>query len=230
MTKRLIAAMAFIAGAAGVLNGEERFDLKVRNYFFAGFAGDAASLEKGMKICEDSLAADPQKAEALVWHGSGLFYQAGQAFRNADQQKGMELWQRGMKEMDDAVELAPDNLGVRIPRGASLLTGSRFVGSPEMARPLVEKGVADFEKTYQLQASNFDQLGTHPRGELMIGLADGYRRLGNMEKAQAWFERIQREMKGTPYETSASLWLETKSLTPAQSGCLGCHTGASGSK
>lgn len=203
---------------------QDRFDFKVRNYFFSGFAGDAASLEKGMKICEDSIAADPKNAQAMVWHGAGLFYESGQAFQKQDMQKGGELWARGLKEMDDAVALAPEQLGVIIPRGAVLLTGSKYVGSPEMALPLIEKGVADFEKAYQLQAPNFDKIGTHPRGELMIGLADGYNRLGNQEKAQEWFERIQKSMPGTPYEKSATTWLETKSLTPAQSGCLGCHT------
>jgi TolA-binding protein len=93
-----------------------------------------------------------------------------------------------------------------------------------MARPLIETGVADFEKVYQLQGPYLDQMGTHPRGELMIGLADGYNRLGNQEKAQEWFERIQKAMPGTVYAKSAATWLETKSLTPAQSGCLGCHT------
>jgi len=121
--------------------------------------------------------------------------------------------------------LAPDQLGVVIPRGAVLLTAAKYVPSPEMARPLIEKGVGDFEKTYQLQSANFDKMGTHPRGELMIGLADGYNRLGNQEKAQEWFERIQQTLPGTAYEKSATTWLETKSLTPAQSGCLGCHTG-----
>ncbi len=222
--KTRLAALLLIGGAS-LLPAQDRFDFKVRNYFFAGFAGDAASLEKGMKICEDSLAADPKNAQALVWHGAGLFYAAGQAFQKQDTQKGGELWARGLKEMDDAVALAPDQLGVVIPRGAVLLTASKYVPSPEMARPLIEKGVGDFEKTYQLQAANFDTIGTHPRGELMIGLADGYNRLGNQEKAQEWFERIQKSMPGTPYEKSATTWLETKSLTPAQSGCLGCHTG-----
>ena len=222
--KTKLATLALI-GAAGCLFAQERFDLKVRNYFFAGFAGDAASLEKGMKICEDSIAADPKNAEALVWHGAGLFYESGQFFQKGDQQKGGELWARGLKEMDDAVALAPDQLGVVIPRGAVLLTASKYVPSPEMARPLIEKGVGDFEKTYQMQAANFEKIGTHPRGELMIGLADGYNRLGNQEKAQEWFERIQKSMAGTPYEKSATIWLETKSLSPAQSGCLGCHTG-----
>jgi tetratricopeptide (TPR) repeat protein len=218
-------AALVLLGGAGLLAAQDRFDFKVRNYFFTGFAGDAASLEKGMKICEDTLAADPKNAEALVWHGAGLFYESGQFFQKGDMQKGGEFWGRGLKEMDDAVAMAPDNLGVIIPRGAVLLTASKYVPNPEMGRPLIEKGVGDFEKTYQLQASLFDKIGTHPRGELMIGLADGYNRLGNPEKAQEWFERIQKSLPGTPYAKSAATWLETKSLTPAQSGCLGCHTG-----
>src|SRR5579864_3490088 len=146
--KTTFAALLLIGGAI-LLLAQERFDYKVRNYFFAGFAGDTASLDKGMKICEGALATDPKNAEALVWHGSGLFYQAGQAFQKGDQQAGMQFWQRGLKEMDDAVAIAPNSLGVRIPRGAVLLNGSRFVGSPDMARPLIEKGVLDFEKAYE---------------------------------------------------------------------------------
>jgi len=214
-----------LVAACGVLMSQERFDLKVRNYFFAGFSGDKASLETGLKMCEDALASDPKNAEALVWHGSGLFYQSGQAFQTGDMQKGMELWQRGMKEMDDAVAIAPDAIGVRIPRGAVLLNGSRGLPSAEMARPLIEKAVGDYERAYEVQGPDLSRLGTHPRGELMIGLADGYSRLGNAEKAQMWFERIQKEMPGTPYAKSAATWLETKNLAPQQAGCLGCHTG-----
>ncbi|HTS50453.1 MAG TPA: hypothetical protein VMH05_21055 [Bryobacteraceae bacterium] len=221
--KLKFAAIVLIS-STGFLMSQERFDFKVRNYFFAGFAGDAASLEKGMKICDDALAADPKNAQALVWHGSGVFYEAGQAFQKGDSQQGMELWQRGLKEMSDAVALDPDAPAVVIPRGAVLLTASHFT-PPEMARQLIQTGVQDFEKAYQLQGPDLSRLGTHPRGELMIGLADGYSRLGDQEKAQQWFERIQKEMPGTPYAKSAATWLETKSLEPAQAGCLGCHTG-----
>src|SRR5579864_880916 len=102
--KTTFAALLLIGGAI-LLLAQERFDYKVRNYFFAGFAGDAASLEKGMKLCEDSLASEPKNAEAMVWHGAGLFYESGQAFQKQDMQKGGELWARGLKEMDDAVAL-----------------------------------------------------------------------------------------------------------------------------
>ena len=145
-------------------------------------------------------------------------------------QNGQEMWERGLKEMDEAVALAPDNLGVRIPRGAVLLTASHYVPNPEMAKPLIEKGLSDFEMTYKLQSAQLDTMGTHPRGELLIGLADSYSRLGNQEKAQEFFEKIQKDLKGTPYEKSANIWLETKALPPRQAGCLGCHTAASAAK
>lgn len=217
------AAIVLVVGS-GLLMSQDRFDYRVRNYFFAGFSGDTASLEKGMKICEDALAADSQNAEALVWHGSGVFFESGQAFQKGDSQKGMELWRRGLKEMADAVAMAPDAPGVVIPRGAVLLTASQRV-PPEMALQLIQTGVQDFEKAYQLQGPDLTRLGIHPRGELMIGLADGYSRLGEQDKAQQWFERIEKEMPGTPYAKSAATWLETKSLAAAQAGCLGCHTG-----
>jgi tetratricopeptide (TPR) repeat protein len=213
-----------IAGAITLAAQTDRFDLKVRNYFFAGFTGNATALAKGMKMCEEALAESPKNAEAMVWHGSGLYVQAGKAFQGGDQQKGMELYQRGMKELDDAVALAPENIGVRIPRGAVLFTGSRFV-PPEMAKALIEKAISDYEKAYEIQGPHLDQMPSHPRGELLIGLADGYSRLGDQEKARGFFEQIQSSLKGTPYEKSANLWMETKSLPAAQAGCLGCHTG-----
>jgi len=223
--KRNLDILFVLLATGGILMSQERFDYKVRDYFFAGFSGDAASLDKGMKICEDLIAANPKNAPAMVWHGAGLFFESGQSFRGGDQKTAMDLWQRGLKEMDDAAALAPDDLQVRIPRGAVLLTASLSISNPGMARPLIEKGVGDLEKAYSIQGPDLSGLATHARGELLIGLADGYSRLGNQDKAQEWFERIQKELPGTPYDKSARTWLETKSLAPREAGCLGCHAG-----
>lgn len=221
-----IQVAGLILCTAVILTAQERFDYKVRSYFFSGFAGDAASLKKGMKICEDLLASDPKNAEAMVWHGAGLFFQSGTALRTGDRETRRDLSRRGLKEMDDAAELAPNDLGVRIVRGAVLLTAARQMPRPEMAQPLIAKGVTDFETAYSVQGPDLTKLPTHPHGELMIGLADGYSRLGDQEKAQAWFERIQKELPGTPYANSAAAWMEAKSpLAAGQAGCLGCHTG-----
>jgi tetratricopeptide (TPR) repeat protein len=223
LQKTTIAAMIILT--AGALASQDRFDMQVRNYFFAGLAGDAASLQKGMKFCEDILAKDPKQPEALVWHGMGLVGQSREAFKKGDQQNGASLWQRGLDEMDQATAIAPNDLGVRIVRGAVLLIASQYVSS-EAAHPLIEKGLSDYEKAYSVQGPDLSHLGTHKSGELMIGIADAYARLGQPDQAQQWFERIQKDLPGTPYAQSAAIWLETKTLTPRQAGCLGCHTGS----
>ena len=220
-----ITIAAAIILTASVLLSQDRFDFKVRNYFFAGLAGDASSLQKGMKICEDTLANDPKQPEALVWHGTGLVTESRRAFEKGDGEKGGQLWQRGLDEMDQAEAMAPNDLGVRIVRGAVLLVASQYLPS-EAAHPLIEKGLSDYEKTYSVQGPDLSRLGTHKSGELMIGMADAYARLGQQEKAQQWFERIQKELPGTPYAKSAATWLETKTLAPRQAGCLSCHMGA----
>ena len=121
------------AAAIGLLAGvwsaraEVRFDHIVRNDFFSGFTGNAEALTRGMNVCEQVLAANPNHAEALVWHGAGLFFQSGQLFQQGKREEGMQLSARGMAEMDKSVALAPDDIGVRIPRGAALLAAARFM-------------------------------------------------------------------------------------------------------
>jgi hypothetical protein len=220
MQKTTIAALTILT--AGILLSQDRFDFKVRNYFFAGLAGDAASLQKGMKICEDILASDPKQPEALVWHGMGLVSQAGTALQQSDHENGAALWQRGMTEMDQAEQLAPNDLGVRIVRGAVLLMASQYVPE-ENAHPLIEKGLSDYEKAYVVQGPDLSRFGTHKSGELMLGMADAYARLGQRDQAQVWFERIQKDLPDTPYAKSAKKWIETKRLAPDEAACLGCH-------
>jgi tetratricopeptide (TPR) repeat protein len=223
MTFNSTLSLLMLAATPFTAHAQDRFDLKVRDYFFAGFRGDKEALNTGIKKCEDELAAHPKNAEALVWHGSGIYYLAGQAFQAGDQQKGGELFERGMKEMDDAVALAPDNVGVRIPRGAVLITSTHYMPE-DVAKPLLEKAVQDYQHVYELQSPALDTLGAHPKGELLLGLADGYSRLGNQQEAEKLFSLIRSSMKGTAYARSADVWFEIKKLAPAQAGCLGCHT------
>ncbi len=228
--KTLVIGLAFVTAAAaasgqsaGQENAPARFDMVVRGDFFAGFGGDQARLQRGMEYCERTLAENPNHAEALVWHGGGLGFQAGVAFQKGDAQQGMALWSRAMTEMDRAVDLEPDNVAVRIPRGAMLLQATRNM-APEVARPLLEKALGDYEKTLELQAPYFSTLGDHPKGELLFGLAEGYSRLGNMEKARAYFERLVADAPGSGQTPKAREWLATGTLTKSTGlGCVGCH-------
>jgi len=76
-----------------------------------------------------------------------------------------------------------------------------------------------------LSKPRFAEIGAHPRGELLTGLADGWSRLGDTEKARSYFERIETELRGTVYEQKAKAWLENKpeAKAPGFFNCSGCH-------
>jgi tetratricopeptide (TPR) repeat protein len=221
MTKFKLSVLSLVGFSA--LSAQPRFDFVVRNDFFAGFSGDAAALDRGMKACEQVLAQNPKQAEALVWHGGGLFYMSGQMFRKGDPNKGIELYERGLKEMDEAVALAPENVGVLIPRGAVLLTASRAMPPGEQASKLLIQGLVDFEKVYELQSSYFETLSGHARGELLFGLAEGFLRAGNDSKARQYFEKLATAGPGIGHYAEAKAWLETGKLDSKRATCTGCH-------
>jgi tetratricopeptide (TPR) repeat protein len=220
----LLALVIALAPTQSPEQSEAAFDYNtVRADMFAGFGGDAARLTKAMEACERTLARQPKHPEALVWHGSGLFFQAGQAFQRGDMANGGQLWERGLAEMNDAASLAPDNLGVIIPRGAVLLQATRQT-PPAMGWPLLELAVRDYEHVLDLQKSYFHTLGDHPKGELLFGLAEGYARLGDQAKARLYFERLVADAPGSGQTPRARAWLETGVVPEAAGlGCVGCH-------
>ena len=214
--------------AASKAERAKRFDELVREDFFEGFAGDLEALTRAIKVCEDALAQNTKHAEALVWHGSGLLAIAGKAFESRDFSKGFAHWQQGLEEMNRAVALQPDNVEVRIPRGAALLETSKHTPDPAQAAQLLKTGVADYEKVLRLQEGYFAKLSVHARGELLFGLAEGFHRLGDTAKAQTYFQRVIKDLEGSAYTQKAKKWLETKDAKtlrnePAMSSCIGCH-------
>lgn len=202
--------------------GRVRFDNKVRESFFSGFAGDAAALEQAMKMCEEALARDPRDAAAMVWHGSGLVFRSGQAFRKGDFAQGRELWNRGLKEMDDAVALQPADLQVLIPRGATLLNSSRYSSQPDEAKEMLKKGIGDYEAVLKIQSPYLSQIPLHSRGELLFGLAEGWYRLGDASKARSYFDRLVSDAAGSGRDRQAAEFLKTGEL-PKNTSCVGCH-------
>lgn len=204
----------------------ERFDLAVREDFFSGFAGDMEALARGMKKCEEALAKDPKNAEALVWHGSGLSFDAKRAFMAGDVEKGRQIQAQAAKEMNDAVALRPDDITVLIPRGSILLSAALHVPSPELARKDFQIAADDYEKVLRLQASVFSTLPVHSRGELLGGLAEAWNGLGNTEKSRGYLQRMTEELPDTSYWRRAREVLSTAPKPGAlHTTCLGCHTG-----
>ena len=199
-----------------------RFDEIVRADFFAGFRGDATRLERGMKLCEDELAANPTNADALVWHGAGLMFLAGEAARRQDFATAGERSQRGRAEVDRADQLAPDSLSVMLVRAVVLSASAPNMRDRAQGKQMQEAAVAGFERALAIQTPYLDRLSEHSRGELLAGLAEGWSRLGDTERSRGYLERIVKELPNTRYQARARAWLEDG----PQSGpvtCLTCH-------
>ena len=199
----------------------DRFDVKVRQDFFDGMRGDPAALDRAMALCEAMLAAHPEHAEAMVWHGAGLMMRSSAAFRAGDGQRGLPLFQQGLGEMDRAVELAPTRVGVRIPRGAVLLAMAPYVPDPQRTR-LLERGVSDYEATLAEQRSYFATLTLHSREQLLYGLTDGYAHLGKTAKAQAYFKQMETEAHGSELLTRAAARARGEKVV-GETPCEQCH-------
>jgi tetratricopeptide (TPR) repeat protein len=206
---------------------ERRFDDIVRGDFFAGMTGDDARLDRGMKFCEEILAKNPKHAEALVWHGGGLLARASRTYAKGDSALGDQLWERGLKEMDDAVRLAPEHMGIKIGRSATIigLAQSGWDASDPRAVALLESALADYEVVYRWRRPVFSTLSAHSRGELLFGLASGWSILGEHRKAREYLRLVLEECKDTSYEAEARKWIEGAPTAVVQHDCRGCHVG-----
>lgn len=224
MVHKRILTLSIALLPLAALFAASRFDLKVRNDFFAGFAGDQAALDRAMAASEEAMASDPQAAaEAKSWHGAGLLLLAGRKFQQGDTVSGNQLWVTAIREMDEAGQMEPDNPGVLIPRAAAWFTASRSA-PPAMGTPLLTRALADYEHVYDLQKTYFDRLGVHPRSELLFGLADGYARKGNSDKARVYFEKLDGLGPQSGHQQQAELYLKGEKYTVTGLGCAGCHT------
>ena len=174
---------------------------------FAGMDGDTAAFDRAMKLIADTLATDPDHAEALVWRGDGRLFLAGQAFQRGAITEGQALAAQATADMDRAVSLAPDDIAVRIPRAAGLLPfarGMRPFNRPEADR-LTKTAIGDFEFVVAASTPNWSRLSEHGRGELLGALADGWLQLGDVAKARPYLDRMTAELPGTAYGKNAAL-------------------------
>lgn len=225
--KTMTTGLIIVLLLAGGLLAQQPIDIKtVGMDLLAAMNGDMERFERGMKSLESLLEQNPKDPALMVLHGNGVFARSGQAFQKGDIQTAIKLYQAGLEEMAQAVKEAPDNLFVRARRGVLLISASRSM-PPEMAGAVTKLAVEDFERVLQIreQEKTLAQRSTHQRGELLTSLADGWSRLGDTQKARGYFERIERDLKGTIYEQKARAWLEDRPETkvPEYFACSGCH-------
>ena len=213
----LLALLALLATTA---EAPQRFDERVRELFFSGFAGVSADLAKGMAICDTALRENPADPAALVWHGSGTFFMGGMAFREGRSADGRRLQEQGLAEMDRAVELLPDSPQTRAARGPALMEAARYAPA-DIAEPWLRRAMTDFAVVEAVNARS-SAPSEHDRGEVLGALAEGWDRLGDSARGRAYAERIVAELPASNYAKRASEWLATGNR-PERMTCLSCH-------
>ena len=221
---RLITLLALALAASFVVLAQQRFDFKVREDVFAGMDGDKEAFDRALKLIDETLSADPNHAEALVWRGDTRLFQAGQAFQRGATAEGQALAAQGVADMDRAVALAPANIAVLIPRATGLLPfarGMRPFNRAEADR-LTRTAIGDFEAVMAISAPRWSKLSEHGRGELLGALADAWLQLGDLDKAQPYLGRMTAELANTPYAKNAAMCLADPSARVPLT-CLGCH-------
>jgi hypothetical protein len=206
----------------GLAAAQERFDMRVRNDFFAGFAGNQKALDRAMKICEEELARNPGNAAALVWR-SGVFLKAERIFKPVTGLRAVNSGGAGWVRWTMPSKWRPMHWAYA-SRGARCCSPHRALPNAEMAHPLIE-GVSDFERALEIQENR--HAGRIRAANCRSRLADGCARLGKDEQATAYLSASARLCPAAPC-VSAEKWLARR-RSPREAGCLGCHVANEGS-
>jgi hypothetical protein len=178
-----------------------------------------------MARCDAALAADPDNAEALVWHGAGTFFRGGMAYRDNDRERGRLLQERGLAEMARAAALKPNHPATLVPRAAILMGAAQQVSNPAFAEPWLKTAVGDYEAVVAFHRAQWSSLSVHAAGELLAALAEGWDRLGDAPKSRVYLGRLVAELPGTSYASRAEAWIAAGHRTERLT-CLGCHKSA----
>jgi hypothetical protein len=124
--------------------------------------------------------------------------------------------------MNRAFQLEPANIGVLIPRSATLLVVARNQRDPERTRDLAARAASGFETALTLRQAAFSSLGLHNRGEYLSGLAESWALAGHRSIAEDYLRRILAELPNSPYAERAAAkladWNDRRPLN-----CQTCH-------
>jgi tetratricopeptide (TPR) repeat protein len=157
-------------------------------YHLQGVAGDEKAVEKGFACFDTVLVIEPSNALAWAYRGSLWTLRGRDA---SDPMTKMGDVDKGTDEMDKAVDLAPDNITVRITRGVNSLH------LPPMFKRL---GTALKDFTYLLGHPGFSKFDTNLQSNIYCWAGIAYKQDNQREKAK---ELLQKAISVAPQSDSA---------------------------
>jgi len=157
-------------------------------YHDQGVAGNDDAVDKGFACLDKVLQIDPSNAVALAYRGSLWTLRARDAWWPFTKMKDVD---KGIDEMDKAVDLAPDNISVRLVRGIN------SVQLPSMFHRL-PVALKDFE--YLMNDTKFAGFNPHLQSTIYYWAGIAYNSDGQTAKAK---ELLQKAVSADPNSDTA---------------------------
>ena len=150
-------------------------------YFHKGAAGDAEAVKEAESFLELLLEIQPDNAEARSLYGSVLAMRARDAWFPLFK---ADYVNRGMKEMDQAVVLSPDNIDIRMVRAKTSMALPAMFNRTDTA-------IEDFEYLKQRKEQDPSYMNQELYLDVLYNLGKAYAVKGEPDKARACLTSVR---------------------------------------
>ena len=229
--KRTLLRLTVCAFLIGSAQGQEppagaSFSQWVREDLFAGFMGDSKpEFERGVGKVDAYLKAHPGDSGAMAWKGSSDLYlavRARESKKDADYEK---LFAKAMAEFEHAYQSASADdkvSALAVAGGTAVVLGDRL--APENKAAFFTMARDRFIELERAQITDFTKMPVHHQGEVLGGLAQMEQRLGNLDGAAVYAQRIVATLADSPYAKAAQAFIADPTARSApQLACMTCH-------
>ena len=146
-------------------------------YHNAGSAGDEDAVERGEELLEKLVELEPENPDVHCWYGSVLTLVGRDAWLPFNKTRYVN---KGTKEMDVAVKLAPDNVNIRMVRANNSLALPSFFNR-------IDTAIVDFEHLITMAEKNQKMFDNDFQSRIHLKLGYAYKKKGKLDKArESW--------------------------------------------
>jgi tetratricopeptide (TPR) repeat protein len=149
-------------------------------YHDLGVQGDKDSVKRAEKVLKKLLKLDPQNSEAHGWYGSVLTLKGRSARLPIMRMKHVSA---GIKEMDNAVELSPDNVTVRMIRANNNL------GLPDVFNR-VDVVISDLKYLISMKEKDINAFDDELLAEIYLNLGRAFDMRGDLNEARENWRKV----------------------------------------
>ncbi len=151
-------------------------------YHNLGVEGDKKAVKRAKKLFQKLLEINPQNVEALAWYGSVLTLRGRDVLFPVSK---LGYVSNGIKKMDKAVELVPDNIGVRMIRAHNSLNLPGIFHRIKIA-------ITDFEHLLTLRQEKQQEFSKALLAKIFLGLGSAYKKKEDIIKAREnWQKAVE---------------------------------------